>query len=425
MDDLLKLLSEINYWEKSPGFELGFIRKRYIDTIWKLTDNQLIKIIVGQRRTGKSYVVRQIIDKLIGEKKVNVRNIFYLNKEMFEFDKIRNADNLSEIINLYERTYKPVGKEYILIDEVQNINDWEKIINSLAQHPLKKYEIFITGSNSKMLSGELASMLSGRYLLLEVFPFSYREFLSYKNLKNNKSNFIKYITGSALPEVFHLDRQEAKLYYFQSLKDTILLKDIMYRHKIRDYVLLEDIFLFLLHNIGNLTSVPSIIKYFKSRNRKADYVTIAQYLLYMKEAFLIRDVPRYSIKTKELLSGEKKYFVNDMGFRNYLFPHLINDFGAILENITLLHLKTAGYKVRVGYETYREVDFFATGNNKNVYIQVAYVMPTKETVDREFGIFEKIRDHLPKYVLSMDDMLITNEKGIIHQHIWDYIYELV
>ena len=425
MDDLLKLLSEINYWEKPPGFELGFIRKRYIDTIWKLTDNQLIKIIVGQRRTGKSYVVRQIIDKLIGEKKVNVRNIFYLNKEMFEFDKIRNADNLSEIINLYERTYKPVGKEYILIDEVQNINDWEKIINSLAQHPLKKYEIFITGSNSKMLSGELASMLSGRYLLLEVFPFSYREFLSYKNLKNNKSNFIKYITGSALPEVFHLDRQEAKLYYFQSLKDTILLKDIMYRHKIRDYVLLEDIFLFLLHNIGNLTSVPSIIKYFKSRNRKADYVTIAQYLLYMKEAFLIRDVPRYSIKTKELLSGEKKYFVNDMGFRNYLFPHLINDFGAILENITLLHLKTAGYKVRVGYETYREVDFFATGNNKNVYIQVAYVMPTKETVDREFGIFEKIRDHLPKYVLSMDDMLITNEKGIIHQHIWDYIYELV
>lgn len=344
---------------------------------------------------------------------------------MFEFDKIKDANNLSEIINLYERKYKPVGKVYIFIDEVQNINDWEKIINSLAQHPLKKYEIFITGSNSKMLSGELASMLSGRYLLMEVFPFSYGEFLSYKNLKNNKSHFLKYITGSALPEVFRLDTQEARMYYFQTLKDTILLKDIMYRHKIRDYVLLEDIFLFLLHNIGNLTSVPSMIRYFKSRNRKVDYATIAQYLLYMKEAFLIHDVPRYSIKTKELLSGEKKYFVNDMGFRNYLFPHLITDFGAILENITLLHLKMAGYNARVGYETNSEVDFFATGTDKKVYIQVAYVMPTKETVDREFGVFNRIKDHIPKYVLSMDDMLITDEKGIIHQHIWDYIYELV
>ena len=425
MKKLLELLSEINYWQAPPGFDLGFNRKRYEEALQKLTGNQLVKIIVGQRRSGKSYIIRQLISKMINEKKVNKRNIFYLNKEMFEFDKIRNAGDLSEIITLYEDTFQPDGKVYLFIDEIQMIQDWEKLIISLAQHPLKKYEIFISGSNSKLLSGELASLLSGRYLLLEVYPFSYREFLEYHHLENTKDNFITYITTSALPEIFHLDSDEARRYYFQSLKNTILLKDIMYRHKIRDYVLLEDIFLFLLHNVGNLTSVPSIIKYFKSRNRKADYVTISQYILYMKEAFLIHEAPRFLLKTKEILSGEKKYFVNDPGFRNYLFPHLISDFSAMLENTVFLHLKMAGYEIKVGFEKNREVDFFATKSDHKQYVQVTYVMPAKETIEREFGALEKINDNLPKYVVSMDDLLINNEKGIIHKHIWDYIFQII
>lgn len=425
MKKILKLLSEINHWDSPPDFNLGFIRKRYIDAIWNLLGNQLVKVIIGQRRSGKSYVVRQIIDKMINDTGVERRNIFYLNKEMFEFDSIRNANDLSKIISLYETTYLPEGKIYIFIDEVQDIQDWERIIVSLAQHPVRNYEVFITGSNSKLLSGELASLLSGRYLLLEVFPFSYKEFLEYKCLDNSKDNFIYYITTSALPEVFHLDPDDAKRYYFQSLKNTILLKDIMYRHKIRDYVLLEDIFLFLLHNVGNLTSVPSIIKYFKSRNRKTDYGTITQYISYMQEAFIIHEAPRYSLKTKEMLSGEKKYFVNDLGFRNYLFPHLIDEFGAILENTVYVHLRMAGYEIKIGYGINFEVDFFASKSNVKQYIQVAYIMPTKETISREFGALEKINDNLPKCVVTMDDMLVDNEKGIIHKHIWDYIFQLV
>ena len=424
MKDILKSLSSINYWDAIPDFNLGFIREHYFNAIWQSIDNKLIKVIIGQRRTGKSYIVRQLIDKLINEKKVNKKNIFYLNKEMFEFDTIQDANDLSETIHLYETQYTPKGKIYIFIDEVQNINNWEKIIISFAQHPVKEYEVFITGSNSKLLSGELATFLSGRYILTEVYPFSYKEFLEYWKLKNSKKNFIKYVSTSGMPEVFNLDLDETKRHYFQSLKNTILLKDIMYRHKIRDYILLEDIFLFLLHNVGNMTSIPSIIKYFKSRNRKSDYGTISQYISYMRDAFIINEVPRFSLKTKEILSGEKKYFVTDMGFRNYLYPNLINDIGAILENISFMHLRIAGFDLKIGYENNHEVDFFATKGNKKQYVQVSYLMANQDTINREFGPLEKIKDNLPKYVVTMDDILINNDIGIIHQHIWDFIYQL-
>ncbi len=424
MEKILKSLLSINYWETVPDFDLGFNRKQYSDVIWKSLDNKLVKVIIGQRRSGKSYIVRQLIDKLIAEKKASKKNIFYLNKEMFEFDDIQNSKDLSGIINLYETTYKPRGKIYIFIDEVQNIENWEKIIISLAQHPVKEYEVFITGSNSRLLSGELATYLSGRYILTEVFPFSYSEFLGYHKLSNTKGNFITYISTTGLPEVFNLNSNETKRHYFQALKNTILLKDIMYRHKIRDHVLLEDIFLFLIHNIGNLTSIPSIIKYFKSKNRKIDYGTVSSYIGYIQNAFIIHELPRFSLKTKELLAGEKKYYINDPGFRNYLYPHLINDISALLENIIFTHLRMAGYSIKLSHGNNYEVDFFAEKDNDKKYIQVAYVMPIRETINREFSALEKIRDNLPKYVVTMDDLLINNESGIIHQHIWDFVFNL-
>ncbi len=420
----LETLRQINYWETEPNFNLGFMRHKYTNVIWHSLGNKLIKVIIGQRRTGKSYIVRQLINKLITEEKVNTKNIFYLNKEMFEFENIQTASDLSEIIKLYESTYKPQGKVYLFIDEVQNISEWQKIIVSLAQHTVKEYEIVITGSNSKLLSGELATLLSGRYIVTEVFPFSYSEYCEIKELKNSKETFIQYISSSGLPEIFNLSSNDTIVHYFQSLKNTILLKDIMYRHKIRDYVLLEDIFLFLLHNVGNMTSIPSILKYFKDKNRKSDYTTISQYISFMQDAYIIHEAPRMSIKTKELLSGERKYFVNDLGFRNYLYPSLINDIGAILENVVYTHLRTAGYTIKLVVGKGYEVDFVAEKDNNKQYIQVSYVMPTSKTIEREFGGLEKIKDNLPKYVISMDDLLIRRESGIVHKHIWDYIYEL-
>jgi predicted AAA+ superfamily ATPase len=292
---------------------------------------------------------------------------------------------------------------------------------SLAQHTVDNYEVFITGSNSRLLSGELASNLSGRYLAFEVFPFSYFEFLDFFNYNNNKKNFIAYLEKSGLPEIYNIEQAEIQSNYFRSLKNTILLKDIMYRHKIRDYVLLEDLFLFLLHNVGNLVSVSSIIKYYKNKKRKADFTTITTYISYMEDAFIIRQCRKYSLKTKEFLSGDKKYYVNDLGFRNYLFPQLKTDISAMLENFVYLHLLMAGFEVKVGYVNNLEIDFVAVRENLQIYIQVTYLLTSEETKNREFRVLEAINDNYPKYLISMDDITINHPKGIIHQNIWDFI----
>ncbi len=423
-EEILDSLTGINYWESIPLFQLGFIRNNYISRLEQSMGNRLIKVITGQRRTGKSYIVRQLLDTLINKLNVNPANTFYLNKEMYEFEGIQFADDLSATIAMYEEKYTPKGTIYLFIDEVQNINDWERIVVSLAQHPVKQYEVFITGSNSTLLSGELATLLSGRYILTEVYPFSYKEYLDYQSLENTKENFIHYISTSALPEIFNLDHAETRKHYFQSLKDTILLKDIIQRHQIRDYILLEDIFLFLLHNVGNMTSVPSIMKYFKSKKRKADYATISAYLSYLEESYIIHSAPRYSLKNKSLLSGEKKYYVNDIGFRNYLYPQLIRETGYILENIVFMHLKIAQQDIKLGHDKNFEIDFYAMDQSTSIYIQVSYLLASESTIEREFGALERIDDNFPKYVVSMDDILIQSKKGIIHHHVWDFIYML-
>jgi uncharacterized protein len=417
-------LKSINYWDDAPSFNLGFIRTRYLDKIISALGNKLIKVIIGQRRSGKSYIVRQVIHYLINSRSLNPRNIFYLNKEMYEFESVESDYDLAALFKLYRQEIKPEGKVYIFIDEVQDIINWEKIVVSLAQHITEDYEVFITGSNSRLLSGELASQLSGRFLLFEVFPFSYPEFLDFFDYQNSKENLIKYIQTSGMPEIYHIDSKDIQRNYFQSLKDTILLKDIMHRHNIRDHVLLEDLFLFLLHNVGNLISIPSIVKYFKSRQRKADYATISAYIEYMEQAFIVRGCRRFSLKTKELLSGERKYYVNDLGFRNYLYPSLIRNFSGMLENIVYQHLLMAGYDAKTGSHLDAEVDFVATRNDAFQYIQVAYLMHAEQTLNREFRSLESIDDNFPKYVVTLDDLTTNHPKGIIHMQIWDYIMAL-
>jgi hypothetical protein len=264
------------------------------------------------------------------------------------------------------------------------------------------------------LSGELATHLSGRYLVIEVFPFSYSEFLDFFNFQNNKQNFIKYVETSGLPEIYNINSEDVRRHYFLSLKDTILLKDIMYRYKIRDYVLLEDLFLFILHNVGNLVSIPSIVKFYKSKQRKADYSTVSAYIAYMEEAFIIRHCPKYSLKTKELLSGEKKYYVNDLGFRNFLYPQLKTDIGSMLENVVYMHLRNSGYEVKVAYHKNLEVDFIATKGEIKKYIQVTYLLSSEQTINREFKVLESINDSFPKYLVSMDDIKINHPAGILH-----------
>jgi len=244
MLEMFKSLEKYNYWSREADISLGYLRDAYLNRIDPYLGNRLIKVIVGQRRVGKSYLLRQIIYSLL-KKKVNPRNIFYLNKELVDFDDVRNYMDLHKLIIFTKKRLKIRCKMYIFIDEVQNISEWEKVVNSLAQDHKDQYELFITGSNSTMLSGELADKLSGRYISFEMFPFSYAEYIDYYKLNKSKESYLNYLKSGTLPELFHLQEEETKRHYVSSLKDTVLLKDIVQRHQIKDAALLERVFLFL------------------------------------------------------------------------------------------------------------------------------------------------------------------------------------
>ena len=424
MKEILSTLAQSNHWEKDPGYDLGLIRDTYLSVIKNSLGNRLIKVLTGQRRTGKSYIVRQLIEYLIKELHIDGGNIFYLNKELYEFESIKTEQDLFQLIEAYKIRYNPQGKVYYFIDEVQDIQNWEKLVVSISQDPSQNAETFITGSNSSLLSGELATKLTGRYVSFEIFPFTYKEFLDFNKQQNTRQNFINFLRSSALPEALKMKDRDIKRFYFKSLKDTILLQDILNRYNIREAALLDDLFLFVLHNIGNLTSIPSIIKYFKSRNRKTDYTTLSNYLSYIENSFVIHSSPRYYIKNKETLSGERKYYVNDLGFRNYLYPNLENEIASGLENIVYIHLLKAGYEVYTGYGRNFEIDFLAIKPDTRMYIQVTYLLESKATIEREFGAYNYVKDFHPKYVLSMDEIQIQDYRGIKHLPLWDYLYEM-
>ena len=397
--------------------DAGLLRKNYLDKINDFIGNKLIKVLVGQRRAGKSYLLRQIIHSLIA-KGVKPQNIFYINKEYTDFDFISNYTELEDLILTYQQELKPEGKIFLFIDEVQRITGWEHLINSYSQDYTRTYEIFISGSNSQLLSAELATLLSGRYIQFQILPFSYLEFISIKKTGNTKDNFLQYLKSGGLPELFHLPNDETKRHYLSAIKDTVLLHDIIQRYNIKDTRLLEDIFSFLVNNASNLISISSIVKYFAGKNRKANYETVANYIAYLQTTFLIHQVDRFSIKGKEILSGTHKYYINDLAFKNYLYSGFEYGYGYMLENIIYLQLINTDYIVYTGYMRNKEIDFIAIKNNKTIYIQVAYLLVDKATIEREYAELEAIPDNYEKFVVSLDDMQLPDKNGIRHVLAW-------
>ncbi|PIP53899.1 MAG: AAA family ATPase [Bacteroidetes bacterium CG23_combo_of_CG06-09_8_20_14_all_32_9] len=416
MTENIAILKKYNFWEnKFPS--TGLIRNNYLDKINDFIGNKLIKVLVGQRRVGKSYLLRQTIFRLI-ENGENPKNIFYINKEYTDFDFITNYKELETLIKVYKKEVKPKGKVYIFIDEIQNITGWEHLINSYSQNYTNNYEIFISGSNSQLLSGELASLLSGRYIQFQILPFSYQEYISIKHLENSKKSFLQYLQTGGLPELFHLPNDETKRHYVSSIKDTVILRDIIQRYNIKDARLLQDIFSFLVNNASDLISISSIVKYFAGKNRKTNYETVANYIEYLKNTFLIHQVDRYNIKGKEVLAGNYKYYINDLSFKNYLYSGFEYGLGYMLENIIYLQLINSGYNVYIGYLRNKEIDFVATKNNKTIYLQVAYLLIDKNTIEREYSELESIPDNFEKYVVSLDDIALPNKNGIKHVLAW-------
>jgi predicted AAA+ superfamily ATPase len=399
--------------------KLGYLRQGYLDKIFQFCNNSLVKVLVGQRRTGKSYLLRQIAYNFI-QNGVPAKNIFFINKEFIEFDAFKDYKDLDQLIKLYQKNLKPSGKIYLFIDEVQNIQQWERLVNSYAQNFAESYEIFISGSNSKMLSGELATLLSGRYINFEIFPFSYTEYMGIKELNNQKDSYLTYLQSGGLPELFSLPNEETRQHYVSAVKDTVLLRDIIQRHAIKEPKLLEDLFVYVVNTASNLMSLNNITNYFKSKGRKTTYDTITTYLGYIEDAFLIHKVERYDIRGKETISGNVKYYCNDLAYKNYLFRGFTYGKGYLLENLIFLDLKRSGYKVYVGVLPNKEVDFVAQKADRILYVQSAYLLNEETTIMREYAALAAIPDHNEKIIVSLDDLKFPNKNGIKHLQAWEF-----
>ena len=418
MDELLQAIERFNFWN-NPEFKSGFSRTFYLDKISKYQNNSLVKVLVGQRRSGKSYILRQIAEQLI-RSGVSPKNILFINKEFLEFDAIQDYKDLDQLIRHYKAKLKPKGKVYLFIDEIQNIRQWERLVNSYSQDYTESYELFISGSNSKMLSGELSSLLSGRYISFEIFPFSYAEYLGVLNLERGKASFIEYLQTGGLPELFHLPDEESKRHYVSALKDTVLLRDIIQRQAIKDPKLLEDLFIYLINTSSNLLSINNIANYFKSQGRKTSFDTISNYIGFIEDSFLVHHSERFDIRGKETIAGNAKYYSNDQAYRNYLFGGYGHGSGYQLENIIFIELTRQGFQVYTGVLPQKEVDFVAQRAERVIYVQCAYLLADEATVKREYSALNAISDHYEKWVLSLDDISFPVQNGIRHVQAWQF-----
>lgn len=397
----------------------NFKREFYLEKILKYLDNtNLIKVLIWQRRAWKSYIMKQIIDFLTTKNNVKQENIIYINLEV-EFLQFQTIKDLYTFIQNKKVSTKK--RMYLFFDELQNLKWWEKLINSYRADENFDCDIFVTGSNAELLSSELSTHLSGRYINFEIFPFSYSEFLWYFQKKNNKENFLEYLHFSGISELYKLPDEETKTNFLKSLKDSIILKDIVKRFKLKEVQLLENLFLFCVSNTANLLSINAIVKKLKWNGIASNTVTIWNYLKYLEQTYIIHSCERYDLQWKRILEWEKKYYLNDIWFNNYFFSDYDIWWWKKLENLVFLHLKRLWYQVFTGNIWNLEIDFVAKKWKEILYIQVAYIISDKKVLEREFGNLLKIQDNYKKIVLSLDDILITDYKWIEHYSVFEWL----
>lgn len=384
-------------------------------------DKPVIKIITGMRRVGKSCLLRQLVEELVA-RKVSGNRIHLIDKESIEFDDIQNYRDLAAYLK--KQTGKKKGMHYLLIDEVQEIENWEKAVNSYLKEG--NWDIYLTGSNAHMLSSELATLLSGRYVELPVHPLSLPEFLQFngKDESEAQHQFIAYLRYGGFPAIHQFTQNEDTIYqYINSLYDTIILKDIVSRHSIRNVPLFQNISRFVFDNMGNTFSAKKVADYLKSQRLNITVDTVQKYLGYLTETYALNRVQRYDIKGKRNLEIYEKYYLGDIGLRNAVLGYRESDINGLLENLVFLELKRRGYQVAIGKLGDAEIDFIATKEKEKRYIQVTYLLASEDVIKREFGVLAALPDNYPKLVLSMDPLGPDNRGGIQWQNIVEFLME--
>lgn len=390
-------------------------RPEYIERITPFIRKDLIKVLVGQRRVGKSYILYQLMDEI---RKVHPKaSVIYINKEDYAFRDILTWNDL------YEYIKKENGKEkysYLFIDEIQEIKEFERALRSLLAEGV--YDIYCTGSNASMLSGELATLLAGRYIEITVHSLSYNEFLTFHRLENNSESFLKYVKYGGMPWLVRTGLiDEVVFEYLHNIFNTIILKDVVERYHVRNVAILRSLILFLADNVGSNVSAKRISEYLKSQRIDISVRVVIEYLYYLSNVMLVTHVKRGTVEGRKIFEIGGKYYFNDIGLRNSIIPYRQADLNKLLENLVYSHLITSGYSVTIGQLGDKEIDFVAERRGEKAYFQVAYLIPDQGTHDREFGNLLLIKDNWPKYVVSSDEMTGGSYEGIIHIHIRDFL----
>lgn len=395
-------------------------REIYMQRIRPFINTDLIKVFTGIRRAGKS-VMLELVKNELKESGIGEENFLCINFEQFSNSQFLDVESLYKKITDFQKNTK--GKIYLFFDEIQEVDGWEKCINSCRID--FDCDIYITGSNAKLLSGELATYLAGRYVEFVIYPFSFAEFFEMNLIKNPNADkatcFMQFLKTGGMPFLSNFpDDDSAKSQYLIDIYNSVVLKDVVKRNNIRDVDTLERIVAYAFLNIGHIFSATSLSKYFKSENRKISHDTILNYLKFCSDAFLFYKINRYDLEGKKIVTVNEKYYCADHGLREALFGKNIQNIDQVLENIVCLELLRRSYKVYVGKKGDLEIDFIAEKQGKKIYIQVAYLLANDETIKREFSVFNSVKDSYPKYVVSMDD-LDFSQNGIIHKNIKEFL----
>ena len=391
-------------------------RKEYLEKLKKLKDKQIIKVVTGVRRCGKSTLLKQFRDYLMNECGVTQEQIIFINFEDLAYEHLLDYKALYQYIT--ERLCEN-KKNYIFLDEIQAVSNFQKTVDSLFIKD--NVDLYITGSNAYLLSGELATLLSGRYVEISILPLSFAEY--YELVGGNKRDaWQNYFKCGGFPYAASLEEDDIRTDYLRGIYHTVLLKDIVARKKVQDVMLLESVVKFLFDNIGNIVSSKKISDSLVSNGRKTTSATIENYIEALTESFILYKTNRYDVKGKQHLKSLEKYYLVDVGLRRLLLGDKNADIGHILENIVYLELIRRGYKVAIGKIGDLEIDFIAEYNGEKIYYQVAASVLSPETFSREIAPLQKVTDNYPKFIISMDEISI-NEDGIKQINIIDFLMQ--
>lgn len=389
-------------------------RPLYFNRIEPYIGTGLIKVLTGQRRVGKSYVLLQIIDEI--KKRDNAAKILYINKEDYQFDTLRDYNDLM----VYIKNEELNGSNcYLFIDEVQDIKNFEISLRSLLS---EGWDIYITGSNASFLSSELATYLSGRYIQINIHSLSYPEFLEFHGFIDSPESLMKYIRWGGMPYLINLPKEDSIIYeYLRNVLDTIVLRDIVARFNVRNIHLLQDLINYLANIVGSVMSAKRISEYLKSQSINLQPKQILEYLIYLESVYFVKRVKRTDVEGKKIFEIGDKFYFEDLGMRHALISYQQKDINKALENLVFHHLTTLGSQIYIGKKDDKEIDFVSIKDNERTYIQVAYLIPDEKTHQREFGNLLSINDNCRKIVISLDETISGKYKGVEHLSIRQFL----